>query len=150
MKHGLAVLALSLAGTVLAAEPDAPVATVAPPPAPKPAAAADTALSTPAASVPRKPLDLRIGHIRNYMMPNEYLAAMRPPDPERDTVVVEGQRLLVPMKFEQPIPAGFPPATLWWALRNPSQSWRVLLPDLNAPAAGPPDVVPPPVFRWGP
>jgi hypothetical protein len=57
------------------------------------------------------------------------------------------------MKFEAPIPAGFPPATLWWALRNPSQSWRALLPDLNRPDPGPLTMeqkVPGPEFRWGP
>lgn len=149
MKHGFGVLALTLTGAVLAAEPEAPAVPVKPAAA-TPAAVRDETPPPATTAAPRKPLDLRIGHIRNYMMPNEYLAAMRQPEPDRDTVVVEGQRVLVPMKFEKPIPAGFPPATLWWALRNPTQSWRILVPDLNAPEAGPPDVVPPPVFRWGP
>jgi hypothetical protein len=142
MKQGWGILALTLAGAAHAAEPAEPLASATPVPR-----AAEKASETPA---PRKPLDLRIGNIRNYMMPKEYLAAIGQPDADKNTVVVEGKRELLPMKFEQPIPAGFPPATLWWALRNPSQSWRIILPDVNAPPAGPPSVVPPPVFRWGP
>jgi hypothetical protein len=99
----------------------------------------------------RKRLDLRAGKIQNLMMPRDLEALMKAPDFEKDAVIVEGNRVLLPMKFEEPIPGGFPPATLWWALKNPSQSWRILLPDLNTPAAGPTvDKVPPREFRWGP
>ena len=38
----------------------------------------------------------------------------------------------------------------FWALAHPLQAWKVFLPDPNAPALGKPDVVPPPIFRWGP
>jgi hypothetical protein len=141
MKHGLAVLALVLAGAVHSAEPAAA------PPANAPVAEANPAAVKPAA---RKPLDLRVGDIRNYMMPNEYRAAISAPDADQNTVVVEGARELLPMKSLKPVPAGFPPATLWWALRNPAQSWRILVPDPRAAPPGPPSVVPPPVFRWGP
>ena len=55
MKHGLGVLVLTLAGSAFAAEPDAAVAPVKP--------------GTEKPAAPRKPLDLRVGNIRNYMMP---------------------------------------------------------------------------------
>jgi hypothetical protein len=137
---GLATL--TVAGTAIAAEPAAKHA--------GPISAASMSTTAPPAAAPsgRKPLDLRIGDVRNYMMPREYLAALGAPDADANTVVVEGQRAL-PIRSKQPIP-GFPPLTLWWALRNPSQSWRILAPDVNAPPAGPPSVVPPPIFRPGP
>ena len=143
MKRGWGLgLTLMLGCAVEAAEPAPPART----PAPEPNVTTTAGDNPPV----RKPLDLRIRDIRNYMMPNEYRALINAPDADKNTVVVEGKRVLLPMKFEQPVPAGFPPATLWWALRNPTQSWRILVPDLNAPAAGPPNPVPPPVFRWGP
>jgi|SRR5688572_3123013 len=94
------------------------------------------------------PLKLQIGDVRKYMMPNEYRAALGAPDPDKSTIVVEGQRELLPMKSLQPVPQGiFAP---FWAVANPTQAWRVLLPDPRAAPAGPPDVVPKPEFRWGP
>lgn len=125
-------------------------AAAAEPPAPTPALAAKATAAPSQPSLPRKPLDLRIGDVRSYMLPQDYRAALAAPDADINTIVVQGTRLL-PMKSLQPVPAGFPPATLWWALRNPARSWRIFLPDLNAPASGPPvDKVPPPIFRWGP
>ena len=56
-----------------------------------------------AANAP-KALDLRIGNVRNYMMPNEFRAALTAPDSEKDTVIVEGERVLLPMKSLQPVP----------------------------------------------
>ena len=129
--------------SVPVAEPAAaPVAAaVTPAPAPAPAAA------KPALTV--KPLDLRVGDVRTYMMPNEYRAALGAPDAEKNTVVVEAKRELLPVEYQEPIPT-WPLGPLWWGLKNPAQSWRILLPDLNRPEDGPPDAVPPPVFRWGP
>jgi hypothetical protein len=138
-------IALILCGVAEAAQPPAS-APVAVPPVSKPAAAQPPS-SKPV--VDRMPLDLRVGDIRDYMLPDGYQAALAAPDAEKNTIVVQGTKLL-PMRSLQPIPAGFPPATLWWALGNPSQSWRIILPDLNAPAAGRPDPVPPPIFRRGP
>ena len=110
-------------------------------PTPKPAA--------PITPASRPPLDLRVGDIRKYMMPNEYLAAISAPDADRDTIVVEANRELLPMKSLQPIPGGI--ATPFWALAHPLKAWRILLPDVNAPEDGPTiDKVPPPIFRWGP
>ena len=129
MKHGLGIcLALLLSAATAAADP------------PKPAA------TTPAVS---KPLNLKIGDIRKYMTPNEYLVAIGAPDADRSDIVVEGARAAPKLRSELPVPGGF--GSLWYAATNPLQSWRIFLPNVNAPAAGPVyDVVPPPVFRWGP
>jgi hypothetical protein len=134
---GLSVALIACAAAE-AAEP-APVA----PPAPS------TAAPTDQKPVLRKPLDLRIGDVRKYMMPNEFREALAAPDADKNTVVVEARQELLPVKYEEPIPV-YPLGPLFWALRNPSQSWRILLPDLNRAPPGKPDVVPPPVFRWGP
>jgi hypothetical protein len=107
----------------------------------------------PASALPARRLDLRVGKIRDLMSRREMAALLGSPDWEKDAIVVEGQRELLPMEFEEPIPSGFPPATLWWALRNPGQSWRTLLPDINRPDPGPLTMeqkVPAREFRWGP
>jgi hypothetical protein len=154
MKHRVGWgLTLAICVAVDAAEPVAssPGPTAAPVaaevvPAPKPASP-----TAPAAKParPAKPLDLRIGDVRSYMMPNEYRAALGAPDAEKNTVVVEAKRELLPVDYEKPIPMG-PLMPLWWGLTHPSQSWRIFLPDINAPEDGPPDPVPPREFRWGP
>lgn len=145
-------LALLMSLAADAAEPAGPpqpakaprVATV---PRAKPASQAEL----PASTVTPKRLDLRVGKIRDLMSRREMAALLGAPDWEKDAIVVEGQRELLPMKFEETIPAGFPPATLWWMLKNPGQSWRGLLPDLNRPDPGPLTMeqkVPQPAFRW--
>ena len=139
---GLGV-ALAACAAVEAAEPAAV----------EPAPTASTPASAPAVPNPKpaiqKPLDLRIGDVRKYMIPNEFRAALDAPDAEANTVVVEGKRELLPVQYEKPIPVG-PLMPLFWGLMHPTQSWRIFLPDLNRAADGPPEVVPPPVFRWGP
>ena len=141
---GLGV-ALAACAAVEAAEP----AAIASPVQTTKASAAAPAAPNPKPAI-RKPLDLRIGDVRKYMMPNEFRAALDAPDAEKNTVVVEAHRELVPVEYEKPIPT-WPLGPLWWALKNPTQSWRILLPDINAPEDGPTiDKVPPPVFRWGP
>ncbi|HLA73583.1 MAG TPA: hypothetical protein VK624_18905 [Steroidobacteraceae bacterium] len=141
MKHGL-VMSFTLLLCVAAEAADAP----------KRDPAQRVTLPKPAAERPqaRPPLNLRIGDIRKYMTPNEYLAAINPPDEERTTVVVEGAREpSFRLESELPVPGGL--GSLWYAARNPAQSWRIFLPDVNAPALGPTyDKVPPPIFRWGP
>src|SRR5262245_55339352 len=87
--------ALAACVAVEAAEPS-PAAV--PPAKPAPAAAPRTEA--------RKPLDLRIGDVRKYMMPNEFNEAINAPDADKNTVVVEARRELLPMKFEQPVPGG--------------------------------------------
>jgi len=144
-------LTLAICVAVDAAEPvstsPTPV-TPAPAAAPAPEPAANPApISAPKPAT--KPLDLRIRDVRNYMMPSEYRAALGAPDAEKNTVVVEAKRELLPVEYEKAIPT-WPLGPLWWGLKNPAQSWRIFLPDINRPEDGPPDVVPPPIFRWGP
>jgi hypothetical protein len=146
MKHrwGLG-LTLAICAAVDAAEP--PATSSSPPPAP-----ASATRPTPAIKPPAKLLDLRVGDVRNYMMPNEYRAALTAPDAEKNTVVVEGRREVLPVESGKPIPVG-PLVPLWWGLTHPAESWRIFLPDVNRPAEGPrepEDKVPPPIFRWGP
>lgn len=132
MKHGLGLSILLTICSASGAEPP-------------PAAPAGTSGPEKA---PSKPLDLRVGDVRKYMMPKDYQAAIHAPPADRDTVVVEAKRELLPFKPTEPVPGGlFAP---FWMLANPSQAWRALMPDVNAPPAGPPDVVPKREFRWGP
>jgi hypothetical protein len=141
MKHGL-VMSFSLLLCVAAQAADPP----------KAAPAQRAALPKPAAEKrePRPLLNLKIGDIRKYMTPNEYLAAISAPDEDRTTVVVEGAREpSFRLESELPVPGGL--GSLWYAARNPAQSWRIFMPDVNAPALGPTyDKIPPPIFRWGP
>jgi hypothetical protein len=142
MKHGLAIgVALLLCAAAQAADP---------PQSRRPAQSAAAAPAKPAATRPavKKTLDLKIGDVRKYMTPKDYLAPINAPDAGAD-IVVEGERAAPRLKSELPVPGGL--GSLWYAASNPLQSWRILLPDVNARAAEPVyDVVPPPVFRWGP
>jgi hypothetical protein len=114
----------------------------------EPAPAAD-AVQNPSATASRKPLDLRLGDIRRYISPEDYRALMGAPAMEANTVVVQADAPLLPLKSEQPIPGGI--MAPFWALAHPTQAWRLLVPDLRRPPDGPPESkVPPPVFRWGP
>jgi hypothetical protein len=138
MKHRLGLsVTLVLCATAEAADPPAPST---PPPA------ATVAVARPAQP---KPLDLRVGDIRKYMLPHEYREAIGAPDPDKSAILVEGTRYLLPMESMQPIPGGI--AGLWHAVKHPTNAWRLFVPDMNAPPGGPPiDKVPPPIFRWGP
>ncbi len=139
MKHGLSLgIALVACGVVAAADPPARQA---------PAAAPATVPARPAE--PAKPLDLRIGDIRKYMMPRDYQASLKVPDVESNAVVVEGKRVLVPMKTVEDVPLGL--GSLWYAAKDPKNAWRLFAPVVTAPDTRPPlDKIPPPVFRWGP
>ena len=149
MKRVGLVVALAACAAVEAAEPTAVVPPAQPAPAVAPAAAPAPAVPNPKPAL-QKPLDLRIGDVRKYMMPNEFRAALDEPDADKNTIVVEAQRELLPVTYERPIPMG-PLLPLFWALRHPTESWRIFLPDLNRGADGPTeDKVPPPIFRWGP
>jgi hypothetical protein len=137
MKHGLGLgFALMVGGVVAAAEP-ASRATPAP-------AAAGPAASAPAP----KPLDLRIGDVRKYMMPRDFQAAVKAPDAEANTVVVEGQREVVPMRMVEDVPMGL--ASLWYSAKDPKNAWRLLAPAITFKDGPTVDKVPPPIFRWGP
>jgi hypothetical protein len=136
-----------LACAAHAAEPAVPA------PDAQPAAATPPVTAPSAVPPPARRLDLRPGKLRDLMTPKQVEAMLNAPDWEKDAIVVEGQRELLPMKFEEAVPAGFPPLTLWWALRNPKDSWRILLPDVNRKDPGPLTMeqkVPGPEFRWGP
>ena len=147
MKHRVGLgLSLAMCAAAEAAEPAAASSVNVEPPAVSAPAAAPVAKP-----LPRKPLNLSVGDVRTYMMPSEYRAALGAPDADKNTVVVEAKRELLPMKSEQAVPGGI--IAPFWALANPLQSWRIFLPDLNRPEEGPrepQDKVPPPIFRWGP
>ena len=130
-----------------AAEPPQPQPRETPPAATP--ATLTTAVPLPAPAQPtRPPLDLRIGDVRKYMTPEEFRAAVSGNE-ERNTVVVEAHRPVLPMKFEEPVPGGLMAPI--WALANPLQAWRIFVPDLRTPPPREPaDKIPPPVFRWGP
>jgi hypothetical protein len=146
MKHGLGwglVLAAAAAACTMAeaAEPvTRPAVRASAPTAAKPAPAA-----TPDA---RKPLDLRIGDVRKYMMPRDFQAALRARDADADTVVVEGQREVVPMRLVEDVPMGL--ASLWYSAKDPKNAWRILAPAVTFKDGPTVDKVPPPIFRWGP
>jgi hypothetical protein len=145
MKHRTALgIALVVCAAAEAAEPIAAAPAV-------PATPVQTA-TRPTSETPkpeaRKPLDLRIGDIRRYMMPDEYREALNAANADENTVVVEGNRELLAMKSDRPVPNAI--MAPFWAIAHPLQSWRILVPDLKRPPPGPPDVVPPPIFRWGP
>lgn len=141
MKHGWGLgLALVACGVVDAAEP-----------AVRPAVTSEAAAARPTASTtPRavKPLDLRIGDVRKYMMPRDFQAAIRAPDADANTVVVEGQREVVPMRTVEDVPMGL--GSLWYAAKDPKNAWRLLAPAVTFKDGPTVDKVPPPVFRWGP
>ena len=148
-------LTLAMCAAAEAAEPaptaPAPVPADATTSAPAPAVAGS---ANPAAAKPvRKPLNLGVRDVRNYMLPNEFAEALAAPDADQNTVLVEGRRELLPMKSEQPVPGGI--IAPFWALANPLQAWRLFVPDpkLKLPEyedREPHDKVPPPIFRWGP
>ena len=140
MKLGLGwVLALVACGALGAAEPPARATT-----AGKPAASAAAQTTAPAA----KPLDLRVGDVRKYMMPRDFQAVLRAPDSDTDTVVVEGQREVVPMRRVEDVPMGL--GSLWYSVKDPKNAWRMLAPAVTFKDGPTVDKVPPPIFRWGP
>ncbi len=103
----------------------------------------------PGAVANRPPLRLKVGDVRSYMTPFEYRAAIVAPDAERSAVVVEGRRLPPELQSLKTMPRGVP--ALFWALRHPLQSWRIFLPDVNAPEPGPMEGrIPPREIRRGP
>ncbi len=146
---GLGLGCLLSAAAVFAAEPVAiatPAAAEARAEAPAPASAPSPDEKSAKSNLP---LDLRIGDIREYMSVEDFQALSADRQPERNTVVVEARAELLEVKEDQPVPGGI--LAPFWALANPTQAWRIFLPDLKRPADEPPDSkIPPPVFRWGP
>jgi hypothetical protein len=142
MKHGLGMgLTLMVCGVVAAAEPPARAT----PASARPTATKPAAPVTPPAA---KPLDLRVGDVRKYMMPRQFQTALGAPDADTNTVVVEGQREVVPMRMVEDVPMGL--GSLWYAAKDPKNAWRLLAPAVTFKDGPTWDKVPPPVFRWGP
>jgi hypothetical protein len=98
------------------------------PPAPPPAEAASAATA-------RKPLNLKVGDVREYMTTNEFRAAVQAPDLERNTVVVEGRPLPPDQRALREAPLGL--GALVWGVVNPLQAWRIFVPTVNAAASRP-------------
>ena len=145
MKYGLnwvlaLVAATAVSGIAGAAEPPVRAPTV-----PKPAA---TRPATPTITPVAKPLDLRVGDVRKYMMPRDFQAVLRAPDADANTVVVEGQREVVPMRMVEDVPMGL--GSLWYSAKDPKNAWRMFAPSVTFKDGPTVDKVPPPIFRWGP
>jgi hypothetical protein len=104
---------------------------------------ANSSSLTPTAQRPL--LDLRIRDIREYMSPEEYRALLTAHLDDRNTVIVQAEAEELPMKFENPVPGGI--IAPFWAIANPTQAWRILVPDLRRGPSGPPDPMPPPAYR---
>jgi len=99
-----------------------------------------------APAAPRAPLKLRVGDVRKYMMPRDFQAVVKAPEPD-STIVVEGDRPAPELKSTQPLPTGF--GALYSLFRHPTNAWRMFLPDPNAAAFGPAGPVPK-LDRMGP
>ncbi len=134
----IAIAVALMAGSAQAAEP------------PVPAKSSKTQPEAPAPTAARAPLKLGIGDVRKYMMPNEFRAAVDAPDADKATVIVQGERAVAPLQSELPQPVGL--GAIYSLFRHPTSAWRLFVPDTSAyaPKPGPPDVVPPREFRWGP
>ncbi len=90
-------------------------------PVPAPAAAA-------ARAVPPRPLDLRLPNPRRFI-PTEQL--YEPWTEELDEVLIRPRRQPPDLPERRAVPQGL--AGLFWAARRPTQAWRLLVPDPNAP-----------------
>ena len=139
-------LSLMLCAAAGAAEP----AAAKPPGAEAPRPAPATSTQQPNTTSKTRTLDLRIGDVRKYMMPNEYRSTMNMPDADKTTVIVQGERQVAPLQSELAQPVGL--GAVYSLFRHPTSAWRLFVPDTSAyaPKPGPPDVVPPREFRWGP
>jgi hypothetical protein len=82
------------------------------------------------ASVPR--LDLRPGDLRRHV-PRDELAA--PWTVELDEVVIRPRRQPPDLPERRAVPQGL--GGLLWAAKRPTQAWRLLVPDPNAPPVPP-------------
>ncbi len=147
---GATMLACTVAG---AAEP-APETSAASPPATASTTASGPEANQarkPASADARKPLDLRVRDVREYLTAEEYRALLNGADDDQNTVIVQANAPLLPMKSELDVPGGI--IAPFWALANPHKAWRLFLPDprIDIRKIPPPETaIPPPVFRWGP
>jgi hypothetical protein len=97
-------------------------------------AGAAPAGAAPAGAAPAKPLNLRLGDLRSFMAPREWFT---PLPAEIDEVIVRGRRRPEEIPERTPVPAGL--GGLFWGVRNPTEAWRLLVPDPNVqlPPRGP-------------
>jgi hypothetical protein len=113
-----AVVALAGAASLAASATDLPKAAD---PVPPPAAAAAPAV------LPR-PLDLRLPNPRRFIPPEQL---NEPWTEELDEVLIRPRRQPPDLPERRAVPQGL--AGLFWAARRPTQAWRLLVPDPNAP-----------------
>jgi hypothetical protein len=90
-------------------------------PVPPPAVAA-------APAVPARPLDLRLPNPRRFIPPEQLY---EPWTEELDEVLIRPRRQPPDLPERRAVPQGL--AGLFWAARRPTQAWRLLVPDPNAP-----------------
>jgi hypothetical protein len=91
------------------------------------APAADPPAGAPGAVTPApRTLDLRLGPLRKFLAPPEWFT---PLPAELDEVLVRGRRQPGELPDRKAVPQGL--GGLWWGARNPSQAWRLLVPDPN-------------------
>ncbi len=98
---------------------------------------------------PARRLDLRVGDIRKYMTPEEFRALITGREEDRNTIVVQADAPLLPMKSELDVPGGI--LAPFWALAHPTSAWRLFLPDarVNILTIPPLETKVPPPFRAG-
>jgi hypothetical protein len=72
------------------------------------------------------PLDLSVGRLNVFMAPKDWFS---PLPQEIDEVIVRGRRQPGELPDRKAVPQGL--GGLLWGLRNPLESWRLLLPDPN-------------------
>ena len=83
----------------------------------------------PAAAPAAPKLDLRFGDLRRFVSEGELYA---PWTMDLDEVVIRPRRGPPDLPERRAVPTGL--GGLLWGVRNPTQSWRLFVPDLNAPA----------------
>jgi hypothetical protein len=80
-------------------------------------------------------LDLRKGDLRRFIPPEQLY---EPWTSELDEIVVQSRRQAPPdIPENRAVPSGL--AGLVWAAQQPTQTWRLLVPDPRAPEVGPPN-----------
>lgn len=148
MKRRTLAVALLVCAGAQAAEPAAP-AKRAPAGTPPATAAASSTPAAKASATPPRRLDLRVGDIRNYMTPEEFRALLTGREEDRNTIVVQADAPLAPMKSELDVPGGI--IAPFWALAHPTKAWRLFLPDprVNIQNIPPLETKVPPPFAAG-
>ena len=91
--------------------------------------------ASPAAPTTTPRLDLRKGDLRRFIPPEQLY---EPWTAELDEIVVQSRRRPPPdIPENRAVPGGL--AGLLWAAQQPTEAWRLLVPDPKAPEVGPPN-----------